>query len=93
MAHRTTAVANERLNRVGGEAVIDGVMMKAGKNCSTAVRLPNGNIRVLHRAYTAPKEKHKWMGLPVIRGVCNFISTMKLSLALLTDSAEAAAGE
>ena len=93
MAHRTTAVANERLNRVGGEAVIDGVMMKAGKNCSTAVRLPNGNIRVLPRAYTAPKEKHKWMGLPVIRGVCNFISTMKLSLAVLTDSAEAAAGE
>ena len=93
MAHKTTAVPNERLNRVGGEAVLDGVMMKAGKNCSTAVRLPNGNIRVLPRTYTPPKEKHKWMGLPIIRGVCNFISTMKLSLAVLTDSAEAAAGE
>lgn len=93
MAHKPSPAPNERLNRVGGEAVLDGVMMKAGKNCSTAVRLPNGNIRVLPRTYTAPKEKHKWMGLPIIRGVCNFISTMKLSFAVLTDSAEAAAGE
>lgn len=93
MAHKPSPAPNERLNRVGGEAVLDGVMMKAGKNCSTAVRLPNGNIRVLPRTYTAPKEKHKWMGLPIIRGVCNFISTMKLSLSVLTDSAEAAAGE
>lgn len=93
MAHKNAPVTNERLNRVGGEAVLDGVMMKAGKNCSTAVRLPNGNIRVLPRTYTPPKEKHKWMGIPLIRGVCNFISTMKLSFAVLTDSAEAAAGE
>ena len=93
MAHKNAPVPNERLNRVGGEAVLDGVMMKAGKNCSTAVRLPNGNIRVLPRTYTPPKEKHKWMGIPLIRGVCNFISTMKLSFAVLTDSAEAAAGE
>lgn len=93
MAHKNAPAPNERLNRVGGEAVLDGVMMKAGKNCSTAVRLPNGNIRVLPRTYTPPKEKHKWMGIPLIRGVCNFISTMKLSFAVLTDSAEAAAGE
>lgn len=93
MAHKNAPVPNERLNRVGGEAVLDGVMMKAGKNCSTAVRLPNGNIRVLPRTYTPPKEKHKWMGIPLIRGVCNFISTMKLSFAVLTDSAEAAADE
>ena len=93
MAHKNAPVPNERLNRVGGEAVLDGVMMKAGKNCSTAVRLPNGNIRVLPRTYTPPKEKHKWMGIPLIRGVCNFISTMKLSFAVLSDSAEAAAGE
>lgn len=93
MAHKNAPVPNERLNRVGGEAVLDGVMMKAGKNCSTAVRLPNGNIRVLPRTYTPPKEKHKWMGIPLVRGVCNFISTMKLSFAVLTDSAEAAAGE
>lgn len=93
MAHKNAPVPNERLNRVGGEAVLDGVMMKAGKNCSTAVRLPNGNIRVLPRTYTPPKEKHTWMGIPLIRGVCNFISTMKLSFAVLTDSAEAAAGE
>lgn len=93
MKHITRAEPNDRLNRVGGEAVLDGVMMKAGQNCSTAVRLPNGHIRVLPRTYVAPKDKHKWMGLPLVRGVCSFISTMKLSLAVLTDSAEAAAGE
>lgn len=93
MKQKQTCQTNDRLNRVGGEAVLDGIMMRAGSRCSTAVRLPSGAIRVLPRTFTLPKEKHKWMGLPLVRGICNFIATMKLSFAALTDSAEAAAGE
>lgn len=93
MKQKQTCQTNDRLNRVGGEAVLDGIMMRAGSRCSTAVRLPSGAIRVLPRTFTLPKEKHKWMGLPLVRGICNFIATMKLSLSVLTDSAEAAAGE
>lgn len=83
----------ERLNRVGGEAVLDGVMMKAGTACPTAVRMPNGKIRVLPREFHSVKEKHKWMNLPVLRGVVGFIETLKLSMSVLTASAEVAAEE
>ncbi len=79
---------NPRLNRIGGEAVLEGVMMKAGHNCPTAVRLPNGAIRVLPREFHAAKEKHKWMGLPILRGFISFIETMKLSLSVMTASAD-----
>ncbi|MGM9608996.1 MAG: DUF1385 domain-containing protein [Eubacteriales bacterium] len=90
---QSTCPVNERLNRVGGEAVLDGIMMRAGKNCSTAVRLPSGAVKVIPREFSLPKEKHKWMGWPFLRGIFNFIASMKLSFAVLTDSAEAAAGE
>ena len=83
-----TCPANPRLGKVGGEAVLDGVMMKAGNNCPTAVRLPNGNIRVLPREFHSAREKHKWLNIPILRGVVNFVETMKLSMAVLTDSAE-----
>ncbi len=79
---------NPRLNRVGGEAVLEGVMMKAGNECPTAVRMPNGAIRVLPRQFHSVKEKIKILGLPIIRGVIGFIETMKLSLSVMTASAE-----
>ncbi len=79
---------NPRLNRIGGEAVLEGVMMKAGHECPTAVRMPNGAIRVLPREFHAAKEKHKWMGIPVLRGFISFIETMKLSLSVMTASAD-----
>ena len=82
-----------RLGRVGGEAVLDGVMMKAGHECPTAVRLPNGNIRVLPKTFVSVKEKHKWLNIPVLRGVVGFVETMKLSMSVLTASAEAAVVE
>ena len=77
-----------RLNRVGGEAVLDGVMMKAGEQVSTAVRLPSGAIQVLSSTFTPARKKHKWMGLPFIRGTVGFIESLKLSMSVLTSSAE-----
>jgi uncharacterized protein YqhQ len=84
---------NPRLGKVGGEAVLDGVMMKAGNNCPTAVRLPNGNIRVLPREFHSVREKHKWLNIPILRGVVNFVETMALSMSVLTDSAEVSVEE
>ena len=39
------AERNPRFNKVGGEAVLEGVMMKAGKNSCTALRMPDGTVR------------------------------------------------
>ncbi len=79
---------NPRLNRIGGEAVLEGVMMKAGEECPTAVRMPSGAIRVLPRKFHSVKEKSALLRLPIIRGIVGFIETMKLSLSVMTASAE-----
>ncbi len=79
---------NPRLNRIGGEAVLEGVMMKAGEECPTAVRMPSGAIRILPRKFRSIKEKSKILRLPILRGIIGFIETMKLSLSVMTASAE-----
>lgn len=88
MKEKQTCPVNPRLNRVGGEAVLDGVMMKAGTNCSTAVRTPKGTIRVLKKEFHSVRKKHKILDIPVLRGVVNFVETMVLSMGILNDSAE-----
>ncbi len=77
-----------RLNRVGGEAVIEGVMMKAGDRCSTACRTEDGKIVVADRKFVSVRKKHKFLNIPILRGVVNFIESMVLSFSILELSAE-----
>ena len=77
-----------RLNRVGGQAVLEGVMMKAGDKCSTACRVESGEIVVDDRKFVSVRKKHKILNIPLLRGVVNFIEMMKLSYSTLTVSAE-----
>lgn len=79
---------NCRLNRVGGEAVIEGVMMKAGDRCSTACRLEDGKIVVVDKKFVSIRKKHKFLNIPVLRGLVNFIESMVLSFSILEVSAE-----
>ena len=79
---------NCRLNRVGGEAVIEGIMMKAGDRCSTACRKEDGTIAVVDRKHVSVRKKHKILNLPILRGVVNFIESMALSFSILELSAE-----
>ncbi len=79
---------NCRLNRVGGEAVIEGVMMKAGDRCSTACRKEDGTIVVADRKFVSIRKKHKFFNIPILRGLVNFIESMALSFSILELSAE-----
>lgn len=79
----------ERLSIVGGQAVIEGVMMKHKSSCGLAVRMENGEIKPEEYSYTSIKERIKWLGWPIIRGVVNFVESMILSFKTLTKSAEA----
>ena len=78
-----------RLGKVGGQAVIEGIMMKAGENCPTAVRLSNGSIAVYENTFVSVRKKHKVLNLPLLRGIVNFVESMRLSFQTLTISAEA----
>ena len=78
-----------RLGRVGGQAVLEGVMMKAGDRTVTSCRKPDGTIYVHDDTFTSIRIKKKFLDLPIIRGVVNFIEMMKLSVGTMTAAADA----
>lgn len=78
-----------RLGSVGGQALIEGVMMKSKKRIALAVRRYDDNkITVRAKDYTSLKQKHKWINIPILRGVINFIETLLMSFTTLTDATE-----
>ena len=73
---------------IGGQAVMEGVMMKAPDAFAVAVRKPDGTIFVKRTTYESPSKKHKWMGLPFIRGAINLVSMLKLGMTSLQQSTD-----
>ena len=73
---------------IGGQAVLDGVMMKAPNAVAVAVRKPDKTIVVSHQPYVAPSKKHKWMGWPFVRGIINMGSMFSLGLRTLQKSTD-----
>ena len=80
---------NPRLNRVGGQAVLEGVMMKAGSRTVTSCRLEDGTISVSDGNFVSVRKKYKILNLPILRGVINFVEMLILSFKTLNVSAEA----
>ena len=80
---------NGRLGRVGGQAVLEGVMMKAGNRTVTTCRKENGELTVTADDFVSVRSRFKILDLPIIRGVVNFIEMMALSVKTLTVSADA----
>ena len=80
---------NPRLNRVGGQAVLEGVMMKAGNRTVTSCRKEDGSITVNDGSFVSVRKKHKILNIPILRGVVNFVEMMALSVKTLNVSAEA----
>ena len=78
-----------RLGKVGGQAVLEGVMMKAGDRTVTSCRKPDGSIYVNDAKFVSVRQKNKLLNIPILRGVVNFIEMMKLSVNTMTASAEA----
>jgi uncharacterized protein YqhQ len=72
---------------IGGQAVIEGVMMKNGDEYATAVRKPDGEIEVKKDTYVSMGEKVKFFSLPFVRGVFSFVDSMVLGMRSLTFSA------
>jgi len=73
---------------IGGQAVLEGVMMKNKSRYAVAVRKPDGEIAVEKGEVTSVTEKHKALGLPIVRGVVNFVESLVLGVKMLTSSAE-----
>ena len=59
---------------IGGQAVLEGVMMRGESSMATAVRDETGEIQVESSRFTPLKQKSRWKRLPFIRGVINFVA-------------------
>lgn len=72
---------------IGGQAVIEGIMMKNGNKYATAVRKSNGEIAVGEDEYISLTQKYKFLALPFIRGFFAFYDSMLLGMKTLEFSA------
>jgi len=73
---------------IGGQAVIEGVMMRGPKDVAIAVRTPEGTITVDKKPVQSLGMKYKIFKLPILRGVVNFFESMVLGVKSLMFSAE-----
>jgi uncharacterized protein YqhQ len=78
---------------VGGQAVLEGVMMRSPHAWGIAVRKPSGEMVTHSEPLERPSERHKWMGWPVLRGVMTLGNAMTLGFRALKFSANAALEE
>ena len=75
---------------VGGQAVLEGVMMRSPHAWAIACRKPSGEVVTMSEPLERPSEKHKWMGWPIIRGVMTLGYAMTLGYRALRFSANVA---
>ena len=74
-------------SNIGGQAVLEGIMMKNGPRYAVAVRKPDGDIEVKIEEYKSVIKWEKLTKIPFVRGVFNFIDSMVLGMKTLTYSA------
>ncbi len=73
---------------VGGQALIEGIMMQGPKGAAMSVRLQDGNIDTEEKEFRHIRDKVKFLGFPVIRGCVNFVESMIFGYKCLMESAE-----
>ena len=78
----------ENRTYIGGQAVLEGVMMRGKTAYATAVRDPEGNIQVESRRLNTSKGMKRVAKIPLVRGVVNFVSSLVTGSKILMRSAE-----
>ncbi|MBE6636609.1 MAG: DUF1385 domain-containing protein [Ruminococcaceae bacterium] len=82
------AEKNCRLGTVGGQAVLEGIMMKGKEEYAIAVRREDGTVSLTKQRFTSIRSKHKILRLPILRGIVGFVESMVLNFKTLSISAE-----
>ena len=80
----------DRYSPIGGQAVIEGVMMRSPGKVATAVRLPDGTIQVKTQEFVSISRRAKLFGLPIVRGAVVLVESLRIGIQALAFSAEAA---
>ncbi len=77
----------KKASGIGGQALMEGVMMKNGNHYACAVRKADGTIEVDDQRTTLLGEKYKFFRIPIIRGVVTFVESLVIGVKTLTWSA------
>lgn len=83
-------LAAQKAILVGGQAIIEGVMMRVPGSYAIAVRNPHGEVVTRQRDFVSLLDKNKFFKLPVFRGVIALFESMKMGVGTLNESAEIA---
>jgi len=78
---------------IGGQAVIEGVMMRSPKFFTIALRKPDGGILVRKDPYIAITKRNRWLNIPILRGAIVLVESLYLGIKALTFSADQAMEE
>ena len=76
-----------RYSGIGGQAVMEGVMMKNKERYAVAVRKPDQEIEVMTKEYKGIVQGEVWQKIPLVRGVLSFIDSLVLGMSTLMYSA------
>lgn len=87
MSKKKKCYIPERRGKVGGQAVLEGVMMKSGENIAITVRREDGTKVTEVSKFSSVRKKCAFFRIPIIRGIVNFIEMMIMSLNTLNKSA------
>jgi uncharacterized protein YqhQ len=85
-----TQQADEKIMPVGGQAVIEGVMMRSPKRIATAVRRRSGEIEVKVDEFVSLIQRKRYLNVPIVRGAITLIEVMILGIKTLQWSADKA---
>ncbi|MBQ2904430.1 MAG: DUF1385 domain-containing protein [Clostridia bacterium] len=73
---------------VGGQALMEGIMMRGPEGTAVSLRLPDGTIETQMKDFVSVRKKYKILNIPLIRGVASFIESMIFGYKLIMESAE-----
>ena len=80
----------EKIMPIGGQAVIEGVMMRSPKRIATAIRRASGEIEIKSEEFVSLIQKKKYLNIPIIRGAITLIEVMIMGIKTLQWSADKA---
>jgi uncharacterized protein YqhQ len=78
------------LQAVGGQALIEGVMMMGSHGAAISLRKNDGSISTRMKPFKRAKDKHRWLGFPFVRGIVNLVESQVFGYKCMMESAESA---
>ena len=81
------------ITSIGGQALVEGIMMRGPKKTEVAVRMPDGSISLEEMPVEPLQRKHSVWGLPFFRGIAGFVDSLSIGYRALSLSVEKSTGE